>query len=356
MKKFFIVVLSIIVLSPIRMNTAQARSSAESMPESTAKSIAPTLNSLGSISFFLDKNNPTWGGELVHVGEKDLVFFCLQLDASDPRLQRPIKYLRRVEITLEGEGESPQKIVGMTKLRKRLIQPDSKGCYIGEMQLPEVILPGKYQVSEVDLLQSSGHYISLREELNDFSPVGSIEVESPTVDRKPPIIEKIESKTPLENSIIFGGHRGWAEINFRVITTDLISGIQPESFHIFFKVFVDGDLFDIVEPKCRARLPNLYYDCHLYFSRAEPDLRSRTVKLVLDSISLSDRVGNEIEITRPSELKPFFEGKLLRYTFYPGKVPLGLNPETEPEEVNEEMPEEKKAVVPEENHPLLPFR
>lgn len=299
-----------------------------SPPESQPQTEAPVSPSppaetrptggLGSVIFYLNEDeSPQSQPGSVHVEEKDRVYFCVQLKHDEPRIRRVLKYLRGVEFTLLGPGDNPQKIVGATRFLKRGVQPDAGGCYRGSFRVPEGIPPGKYKVSEVDLWQAPSASVSLREELKEFSRLGVVEVDSPVQDPNPPIIEKIVNWTPLVDHLLYGGKIGHASMNFRVITTDLISGIQPESFHIFFKIFLDGVLVDILEPKCFPRLKNLYYDCKLYFSRALPDLRAVTVKIVLDSIGLSDRFGNNIEINDSEKLKSFFDGKLLGYTFYP---------------------------------------
>ncbi|MBL7685517.1 MAG: hypothetical protein JNK65_05730, partial [Deltaproteobacteria bacterium] len=100
------------------------------------------------------------------------------------------------------------------------------------------------------------------------------------------------------------------------------------------KEYLDGTLVDIQEAKCKPLLPNLYYDCKLYFSRAIPELKPRILHFVLDSITLSDQLGNAIELTTEDQLKPLFGGKLLRYTFYSGRPKKG---EVEQEHPNEDM-------------------
>ncbi len=295
---------------------------------------------LGSLSFFLDKKKPNYKGESVHLGERDKAYFCLKLNPKDERFARTRRFLRQIEITLEG-GEPPSRLVGVTKLRSVVIQPDGQGCYIGTVQVPPEIPPGKYKLIELDLIQTSRNAVSYRDELENLDPVGLIEISSPSLDKFPPILEKIVTYTPLVEPIHFDWNRAWVKIRFRVITTDLISGIKPDSLQIFFKATVDGNLVGIPQAKCRPRVKNLYYDCSLYFSRAQPDLRSRTLELTLDSVSIADHFGNINEWNTPRELRNFFAGKLLHYVFYtkptaPESLPQ-LKEEEKGNELNKEM-------------------
>jgi hypothetical protein len=318
---------------------AQPFSTPASAPQESSPSTSSESPPFGTVLFFLEPKEKGTGSLLgsVHVGEDDQVYFCLKLNPQDPRLTRPVRYLRAVEVTLEGEGDSPQKIKGMTKIRKRVIEPESDGCYVGRMKIPAGIPPGKYQVAELDLWLTNGREVSLRDELEEFSSRGVVEIESPQLDSTPPVVEKIESKTPLVDRFNFGGKTGRADILFRVVAYDAVSGIDPNSFHIFFKVFLDDHLVDILEPRCRTQLPNLYYDCKLYFSRAAPHLRARTAKIILDSVSVSDRLGNSLEINDPAELRSLFEGKNLRYTFYSHRPPGEAGPPENENQNNEEM-------------------
>jgi hypothetical protein len=274
--------------------------------------------SLGSVIFFLDRreNLESHPGS-VHVGEKDRVYFCVKLDPEDSRISRAMKYLRGVGLTLEGPGDNPQKIVGLTRFYKKRVEPEASGCYLGRLRVPFGIPPGKYKISELDLYETPNKAISLREELREFSLLGVIDVDSPNIDLNPPVVEEIVSWTPVNNHLDFRGHIGSARMNFRVLVNEAISGVRADTFKVFFKVYLDDLLVDIVEPKCKARLKNLYYDCHLYFSRSEPDIRAVTAKFVLDSISASDKLGNDLEITEPEKLASLFKGKRLVYTFYP---------------------------------------
>ncbi len=288
---------------------------AQSLPAETS------TQKLGKVLFFLDPEAPfNQQPGSVHVSEVDPIFFCVQLNEQDPRFAHVFNALRGLEITLEGEGDPPQKLTGHTRLRNQGVRPNAQGCYIGQVKVPFGVPPGKYKISEIDLLLAPRQSVSLREELSEFAPLGEIEIDSPQHDLDPPILEKIITYTPSEALMHYGGNVASAKVRFRVVTSDSISGIQPDSFHVFFKVFLNGVLIDIVEPLCTPKLSNLYYNCRLYFSRAIPDLKAVTVKFVLDSISLSDRLGHALEINEIKRLKALFEGNLLTYTFRPGKI------------------------------------
>jgi hypothetical protein len=288
--------------------------SGESLPSSPES--AP--RTLGSVIFFLDRNEDLNGHPgSVHVGEKDRVFFCVRLNGEDSRLIRALNYLRGVGVTLEGPGESPQKIMGLTRFYKKRVEPESNGCYLGRLRIPYGVPPGKYKLTELDIYEAASKAVSLREELKEFSTLGVIDVESPKIELKPPIVESIVSWTKVNNHLDFRGHIASATMNFRVVVNDSISGVDPESFKIFFKAYMDDLLVDIIEPRCKLRQKDLYYNCKLYFSRAEPELRAVTVKFVLDSINASDKLGNDLDITEPEKLAALFKGKRLVYTFYP---------------------------------------
>ncbi len=305
--KYFLLILFSVFLSSLGF--AQTDSLPESNPQAKK---AP----LGSVSFFLSPKQPMIKGESIHVGEKEKAFFCVQLNAEDPRIKNDLHYLRRIEITLEG-GNPSQKMVGLTKSWNRILLPDSNGCFIGEIRIADGIPPGKYKLAEVDLWMSSSSSISLREEIPEMIPQGMIEVESPNHDLKPPVIEKIVTKTPLINDTTFRGKRGRGRIKFQVVATDSISGVNFSTLRVFFRFLVDKNLVDILESKCLSFLPNLYFNCELKFSRGEPQLKTRTVELVLDSMILSDKIGNETELKEPESLKALFSGKILHYIFYP---------------------------------------
>ncbi len=115
--------------------------------------------------------------------------------------------------------------------------------------------------------------------------------------------------------------RAWHYIYLRVTATDQMVGIDPSTFQIFFKAYLDDELIDILRPRCRTEAPNLFYECKLYFSRAEHDFYGRTLKLVLDSIGVADKHGNWTELTQPEQLEKIYGGKLLSYTFYSHKLP-----------------------------------
>ncbi|MFO1520058.1 MAG: hypothetical protein U1F57_10410 [bacterium] len=315
MKKAFFLLVLLFWAAPMTVK-AGSESAPESVPTASLGPISDLPEGLGSVTFMLDSNDADRQPGSVHVGEKDRVYFCVKIDPNNPRVRHAIKYLRAIEVTLEGEGENPQKITGRTALKKRVIRPNGAGCYWGKLRIPENTPPGKYRLSELDLWESPLRSLSLREELPNVSPKGVIEVESPHLDRNSPVVEKIEVKSPQEDPVKFNGHRGWALAQFRLVASDLISGIKPETLKIFFKIFLDGTLVDIQEANCKPRLPNLFFDCKLYFSRAEPDMRGRTVQLVLDSISLSDRLGNDTEISEVEALKKLTGGELLRYVYY----------------------------------------
>lgn len=304
--KYFLFILFIFI-SPIAF--AQTDFITESNPQAQKMS-------LGSVSFFLNPQQPMIKGESIHIGEKEKAFFCIQLNSEDSRIKNHLHYLRRIEITLEG-GNPSQRVVGMTKSWNRILTPDSNGCFIGEIKIADGIPPGKYKLIEVDLWMSSSSSISLREEIPELTPQGLIEVESPNHDLKPPIIEKIVSKTPLSNYTIFRGKRARGRIKFQVIATDSIAGIDSSTLRVFFRFLVDKNLVDILESKCSSFLPNLYFDCELKFSRGEPQLKTRMVELVLDSLVLSDKIGNEVELKESESLKALFDGKILHYLFYP---------------------------------------
>jgi len=276
---------------------------------------------LGSISFYLDKKTPATQGQSVHVEEGSKVYFCLQLNANVPDLQVASQRLLQVDMTLLGEGELPQKIRGRSKLKQDLIYADEQGCWTGSMRVPMATPAGKYRVSELDLRMASGHEISLRDHLSQFQPMGLVEVASPILDAAPPVIERIQSWVPLLDEMNMRHKRAWRNIFFRVTATDEMVGIDPNSFQIFFKVYVDDELIDIMRPLCRATLPNLYYDCTLYFSRAEHDFYGRTLRLRLDSIGVADKHGNWAELTTPEQLEKIFNGKPMEYIFYTHKLP-----------------------------------
>jgi len=337
MRFFFFLFLSLFVVSPVWADAPGSQPSPET--QETPETVYKPEN-LGSLSFFLDKKNPTYKGESVHLGERDKAYFCLKLNPKDERLSRARRFLRRIEITLEG-GDPPSRLTGLTKLRSVVIDPDSHGCYIGEVQIPPEIPPGKYKLIELDLIETSRNAIPYRDELENLSPVGLIEISSPSLDKFPPIIEKIVSYTPLIEPMHFEGHRAWAKVRFRVITTDLISGVKPDSLQIFFRANVDGNLVGILQPKCHPRVINLYYDCSLYFSRAQPDFRSRTLELILDSVSIADHFGNLEEWNTLPRLKNLFGGQLLHYIFYtkptaPESLPQ-LSDEEKGNQLNKEM-------------------
>ncbi len=306
MKYLLLIILSVLLSSLVY---AQNDSVPESNPQAEK---AP----LGSISFFLNTKQPMSQGESIHVGEKEKAFFCVQFNSEDPRIKNQLHYLRRIEITLEG-GDPSQKIVGLTKSWNRILSPDSKGCFIGEIKIADGMPPGKYKLSEVDLWMSSSSSIALREEIPEIIPQGLIEVESPNHDLKPPVIEKIVTKTPLSNYTLFRGKRARGRIKFQVVATDSIAGVDSSTLRVFFRFLVDKNLVDILESKCSSFLPNLYFDCELKFSRGEPQLKTRVVELVLDSLVLSDKIGNETELKEPESLKALFNGKILHYIFYP---------------------------------------
>ncbi len=291
---------------------------AQSMPE-TGPNLAES--NLGSISFYLDKKHPNTQGESVQVTENTKVYFCLQLNTKVPDLKAATDRLMQVDMTLMGEGDLPQKIRALSKLTENLIQANALSCWAGSFTIPLATPAGKYRVAELDLLMASGHKIFLRDHIDQFQPRGLVNVDSPIKDATPPVIEKIKSWTPLFGEMNMRYSRAWQSIYFRVVATDEMVGIDPNSFQIFFKVFVDGELIDIIRPRCIPRLANLYYDCTLYFSRAEHDFYGRTLKLVLDSIGVADKHGNWKELTTPEQLMKIFNGKLLQYTFYTHKVP-----------------------------------
>ncbi len=275
---------------------------------------------LGSLSFYLDKKMPNTQGESIHVVEKSKAYFCLQLNRQVPALDEAVRHLRQVTVLLEGEGEAPQHIEAKSKLRKGLLYPNSQSCFVGELLVPQGLPAGKYHVSELDLLLASRHVLSFRDRLSQLNPLGLVELSSPIKDSTSPLVEKIESWVPLEDEMNMRYHRAWADIHLRVTATDQTVGIDPHSFQLFFKATLDDELVDIVQAKCSTILPNLYYNCDLYFSRAEPDFRGRTLKLVIDSVSVADKLGNLTELNTPHELEKLFGGKLLRYTFYSKKV------------------------------------
>lgn len=276
---------------------------------------------LGSISFYLDKKFPNTQGESVQVTENTKVYFCLQLNTLVPDLKAATQRLMQVNMTLMGEGELPQKIKASSKLKQDVLNSNALSCWTGALTVPLATPAGKYRVTELDLLLASGHTLFLRDHLNQFQPKGLVNVSSPILDATPPLIERLKSWSALFGEMNMRYNRAWRTIDFRVIATDEMVGIDPDSFQIFFKVFVDDELIDIVKPRCITRLQNLYYDCSLYFSRAEHDFYGRTLKLVLDSVGVADKHGNWAELTTPEQLKKIFNGKLLQYTFYTHKVP-----------------------------------
>lgn len=252
---------------------------------------------------------------------------------------------------LEGEGENPQKLKVKSKLKKGLIYPNSQTCYTGKFTIPLGTPAGKYHIVDLNLLLASGHSIFLRDHLDQFKPKGLVEVASPVKDVTPPVIEKIESWVPLENEMNMRHSRAWTYVYFRVTATDQDIGIDPNSFQIFFKIYLDDVLVDIMQAKCATILPNLNDDCRLYFSRAEHDFYGRTLRMVLDSVSVADKHGNLAELTTPAQLEKIFGGKLLRYIFYSHKPPKANRSESqafssEPdEEDHSELSEKPKSVL-----------
>lgn len=291
---------------------------AQSMPE-TNSSLA-TAN-LGSVSFYLDKKHPNTQGESVQVTENAQVYFCLQLNTLVPDLKAASERLLQVDMTLTGEGALPQKLRAKSKLKHDIIYPNSQSCWTGTFTVPLATPQGKYRISDLDLLLASGHKIFLRDHIDQFQPRGLVNVSSPILDTTPPVIEKIISWVPLFGEMNMRYSRAWKYIYFRVVATDEMVGIDPQSFQIFFKVYVDNVLLDILQARCSTKLPNLYYDCNLYFSRAQHDFFGRTLKLVLDSVGVADKHGNWAEFTSVEQLEKLFDGKLLQYTFYSHDVP-----------------------------------
>src|SRR4029453_17156977 len=158
-----------------------AQKMAESLPESApAVEISP-LSGLGAVYFFLTPASALKEGS-VHVGEEDPISFCVRLNWQDPRIHRALHFLRGVEITLEG-GDPPQRIQGRTPFKNWPVDPDSLGCYSGRLKIPLGHTPGKYQVTEMDLWLTNGRSLNLREELDEFSPRGEIDLESPAIDK-----------------------------------------------------------------------------------------------------------------------------------------------------------------------------
>src|SRR5262245_20106719 len=206
MKFIWIFLLSLgLVFLPATLR-AVAPGPSESLPESAPTVEMPAISNLGAIYFFLTPPQ-TLKEDSVHVGEEDPISFCVRLNWQDPRIHRALHFLRGVEITLEG-GDPPQKISGRTEFKKWPIDPDSLGCYSGRLKIPAGHTPGKYKVTELDLWLTSGREIALRDELDEFSPLGEVELESPAIDTTPPMIEEIELKTPQDNRIEYSGKRG----------------------------------------------------------------------------------------------------------------------------------------------------
>ncbi len=299
--------------------------------QNSSESANLATSNLGSVSFYLDKKNPATQGESVHVVEESKAYFCLQLNTQVPDLAKVVKHLSQVELTLEKEGENPQKIKAKSNLKRGLIYSNAQGCFIGQLRVPMGVSAGKYHVSELDLLLASEHVIPLRDHLSQVKPLGLIEVASPIQDTMPPLIEKIESWVPMEGGMNMRHSRAWKYIFFRVTAIDQNVGIDPSTFQIFFKNYLDDELVDISKAKCSTILPNLQYNCTLYFSRAEHDFYGRTLRLVLDSVSVADKYGNLTELTTPEQLEKIFGGKLMQYVFYSHKSSHDKKAETQNE-------------------------
>lgn len=245
------------------------------------------------------------------------VYFCLRLNPSPPLSAELFRFLDRIEIVLEAEGNA-QRILGVSSSRFPL-KPDANGCFIGVFRIPENISSTNFKVAEIDLWTNAGKRIPLRGALDRFSTLASLSVRAGKKDSSPPELRTIETLSALSSHLRFGkigGRRAWGEAQFKLVAEDLPARIDPKSLRIFFKVFVDGGLSDILEPKCRST-SYWHFDCKLYFSRASFQLKNRKVDFVLDSISLSDRAGNEMQMNDPEKLKELFGGELLQYHFGP---------------------------------------
>ncbi|MBF0492168.1 MAG: hypothetical protein HQM15_05255 [Deltaproteobacteria bacterium] len=301
-----------LILSPSGFLWAQSESPAESQE---SISLDPSSH-LGELFFYFKELKPDQ--ESVHALADDTVNFCFKLNSSYPKIAAYLPYLQKIELELvpnSGEG----KLTGATSYQLKGLKPDSAGCYGGSIKIPKKINAGKYQLTELDLILSKNRHISLREELEDLPKIPVIDLEATEAqkaERNPFVFEKIISKSPLQQKIKTFGHWARGEIYFRLVTHDDQQALDLNSLKVFFKLYLDGTRVDILQARCSSTLKGTYFDCTLYVSRAEPDLKGRLMVLKLDSISIEDAYGNLYEMTEEKDLRGLFDAKLLQYVFY----------------------------------------
>jgi len=152
--------------------------------------------------------------------------------------------------------------------------------------------------------------------LAKFKTQPILEVVSVHQDDTPPTLERIEFLSPEVSPLKFGGKRAVASAQVRLVTHDLLSGIDPKTLDVYFKVYFDEDWVDTLKANCSPTFENLYYDCDIETSRASFQLRTRQVRFVLSSIYVQDKLGNFVEYSETEKLKSLNHGEEVSFLFY----------------------------------------
>ncbi|MFO1462217.1 MAG: hypothetical protein U1F66_00410 [bacterium] len=275
----------------------------ESQPELTQAESAPA-GPYGQIIFFpAVESRPADERFKVSAGQQ--VPVCVKLSAQASayvdRLQdRSIGYL----LLMEDAAEPPHRLAITFGNRLKSLKPSPDGCYGGDWRIPDQVVPGNYQVSDLLWMARDESFYSLRNYLYEFSKVEELEVLNPKADSQAPKLLAIKTykKSPQTMQNYSGVLR--VKLEQRFDFEDPESGIKKNSLRVFYSMAVDGTTVDLLDAKCRS-IPqtNRSFRCTLQVTNPEIIWGLNRVVLTLHSLSIEDQAGNRLLLDGEAAIK-----------------------------------------------------
>ena len=297
---------------------AQEKAEEKNAPlgEAGVSSETPKALGAGKVIFFPDDpKRPADDRFAVKAGE--LVEVCVQIN---PEYSPVFKELQKIaysfRLVLEDDKTPPSAIVINGGDKKNPIVLDPQGCYRTSFQIPPQTNEGVYQVADLLFNTRLRNYLSVHQNLFDFTQADELKVSNEKTDSDRPELIKIGSDQDEVKQI--GKHFGFLKIQVTQFFTfqDDGSGIAPKTLRVFYLLKENGQGANIHEAKCKKRMGKKgVFRCRVNLLRPEYEWEMAHLSLELESIYLKDKLGNLLVLNDSKMFSEKADGTPVKFVF-----------------------------------------